>query len=117
MQARLVQFGELEIDGKSYDCDVVIEAGKIRKRKKVPSKAYKAEYGHTPLSAAEDIPWKGKQLIIGAGAYSRLPIMPEVKQLALERGVEIIARTTPETCQLLEQLEEARINAILHVTC
>ena len=47
----------------------------MRKRSKKPSKAYrKEEFGHTPLSAHEDLPWGGGRLIIGTGAYGPLPI-------------------------------------------
>lgn len=45
-------FGSIVVDGISYDYDLVIDRGKVSKRKKKPSKAFKAEYGHTPLSAA-----------------------------------------------------------------
>ena len=57
MKARFVDFGEIKIDGQSYDYDVVIDKGKVHKRKKKPSKAYREQYGHTPLSADEEIPW------------------------------------------------------------
>jgi len=36
MKARLVKFGEIEVEGKRYTHDVVIEGGKVRKRKKGP---------------------------------------------------------------------------------
>ena len=52
-----------------YEHDVVIDRGDVRKRIKKPSKPHRAIYGHTPLSADEDIPWSGSQLIIGTGAY------------------------------------------------
>jgi len=57
MKMRMQTFGEIEIDGERYDHDLVIERGGIRKRIKKPSKAYRAHYGHTPLSADEAIPW------------------------------------------------------------
>ncbi len=38
MKARLVKFGEIEVEGKRYTHDVVIDGGKVRKRKKGPSK-------------------------------------------------------------------------------
>jgi hypothetical protein len=63
MQARLVKFGEIEIEGKHYTHDVVIDAGKVRKRKKGPSKQFREKFGHTPLSAEEEIPWGGGRLI------------------------------------------------------
>jgi hypothetical protein len=43
-------FGHICIDGKDYDHDVVIDHGKVSRRKKKPSKAFREEYGHTPLS-------------------------------------------------------------------
>ena len=57
MKARLVKFGEIEVEGESYTHDVVIDGGKVRKRKKGPSKQFREKFGHTPLSAEEKIPW------------------------------------------------------------
>ena len=84
-------FGELEIDGQRFTHDVVVEGGEVRKRRKGPSKAYKARYGHTPLSADEAIPWSSARLIIGTGASGQLPVMDEVYAEAGRRGVEIVA--------------------------
>jgi hypothetical protein len=58
MKARLVEFGEIEVEGKRYTHDVVIDGGKVRKRKKGPSKEFREKFGHTPLSAGEEIPWE-----------------------------------------------------------
>jgi hypothetical protein len=117
MKARFIDFGEIEIDGQRYDYDVVIDDGKIRKRKKKPSKAYREQYGHTPLSADEEIPWGGKRLIIGTGAYGKLPIMREILDEAKQRGVEIVAVPTDEACKLISREEDKKIRALLHVTC
>ena len=59
MEARFIRFGEIEVGGVRYDYDVVIDGGKIRKRQKKSSKLHIDQFGHTPLSAAEDIPWGG----------------------------------------------------------
>ena len=40
MKARLVKFGEIEVEGKRYMHDVVIEGGKVRKRKKGASSTF-----------------------------------------------------------------------------
>lgn len=117
MHARLVQFGELEVDGRRFAKDVVIEAGQVRKRKKKSSKAYRDQFGHTPLSAGESIPWRGRRLIVGTGAYGRLPIMPEVAEEAERRGIELVAVPTNQACRLIEDCPDAEVNAILHVTC
>jgi hypothetical protein len=117
VKAELVAFGELEIEGKHYHRDVVIEGGKIRKRDKGPSKALYAGSGHTPLSAAEEIPWGGKRLIVGTGARGQLRLTPEVREEAAHRGIEIEALPTVEACRLLAGLDSKDVYAILHVTC
>lgn len=117
MNARLISFGQLEIDGRLYDHDVVIDHGEVRKRKKGPSKPYRDRYGHTPLSVDEHIPWSGPRLIIGTGAQGQLPVMPEVFAEARELGVEIIAEPTAAACKRLAKMRDAEVRAILHVTC
>jgi hypothetical protein len=47
-----------------FEHDVVIDRSEIRKRKKKPSKRFHDEFGHTPLSVEQDIPWKCEQLVI-----------------------------------------------------
>lgn len=117
MRARLIAFGEIEVEKERYDHDVVIEGGKVRKRKKGPSKQYREKTGHTPLSIKEDIPWGGSQLIVGTGAYGRLPIMPEVLVEADRRGIKLGAVPTEEACHMLRELSPKETNAILHTTC
>jgi len=117
VKARLVAFGELELDGERYDRDVVVDGGRIRPRKKGPSKALRDHYGHTPLTAAERIPWGGRILIIGTGAAGALPIAPDVRDEARRRGVKVRALPTAEACRLLRKLDPEDVHAILHVTC
>src|SRR6202162_6672915 len=75
-------FGTLRIDGSTYEQDVVIYRGEIRTRKKTPSRKFRDEFAHTPLSIEEKIPWKCHRLVIGTGAYGRLPVMKEVTREA-----------------------------------
>jgi hypothetical protein len=74
-------FGSIRIDGTTYEHDVVIDRGHIRKRNKKPSKKFRDTFGHTPLPVKEDIPWKCQRLVIGTGAGA-LPVMEEVKRIA-----------------------------------
>jgi len=110
-------FGAIVIDGSRFEHDVVVETGRVRRRKKGPSKAYRDRYGHTPLSADENIPWSAPRLVVGTGASGRLPIMPEVWEEAELRGVELIALPTAQACRLLGSVEDGEVFAILHVTC
>jgi len=108
-------FGTLRINGTTYEQDVVIDRGEVRKRKKTPSRKFRDEFGHTPLSMEEKIPWKCHRLVIGTGAYGRLPVMEEVKLEAERRHVELVIAPTSEAIRLIEK--EPAANAILHVTC
>jgi len=47
MNAELLGFGEIGIEGTRYDADVVIECGQVRPRRKKPSKPYRDRFGHT----------------------------------------------------------------------
>lgn len=117
MQVRLIRFGSIEVEGREYENDIVIEGGLVRKRKKKPSKPYRQEFGHTPLSADEELPWDGGRLIIGTGAYGALPVMPQVIEEARHRGVELTAIPTEDACRLIAGLDAHEVNAVLHVTC
>jgi hypothetical protein len=110
------EFGTIRIDNETYEHDVVIARGKIRKRKKKPSRPFREQFGHTPLSLEEKIPWKCRQLIVGTGANGRLPVMDEVRREAERRGVELIVLPTPRAIEELNR-GNAEANAILHVTC
>jgi hypothetical protein len=109
-------FGTIRIDGETYDQDVVIDRGEVRLRKKKPSKRYRDEFGHTPLSVDEKIPWKCERLVIGTGAQGALPVMPEVLDEAERRGVKVTAVRTEEAIELLASAGGST-NAVLHITC
>jgi hypothetical protein len=117
VKARLVSFGVIEVAGRAYEHDVVIDRGHVRKRDKKPSKARRGEFGHTPLTAAEEIPWSGHRLVIGTGASGQLPIADEIFREAQARGVTIQALPTSEACELLADVPDLEACAILHVTC
>ncbi|MBZ5613421.1 MAG: hypothetical protein LAO23_05380 [Acidobacteriia bacterium] len=109
-------FGSIQIDGSTYEHDVVIDHGKIGKRKKAPSKEFRGSFGHTPLSVEEDIPWNCARLVVGTGAYGSLPVMDDVKREAKRRNVELLILPTPQAIDELNKDPEDT-NAILHVTC
>jgi len=115
MQFESFSFGSIIIDGTAYNHDVVIDRGRVRKRKKKPSKKYRERFGHTPVSMNEDIPWKCHRLVIGTGTGA-LPVMEEVQAEAKQRKVELLIVPTSEAIEALKA-KPAQTNAILHVTC
>jgi hypothetical protein len=109
-------FGSIQIDGDTYEHDVIIDRGRIRKRKKRASRKFRDEFGHTPLSLEEKIPWKCRRLIVGSGKYGALPVMDEVKVEARRRDVDITILPTEAAIKELGK-NPPKTNAILHVTC
>ena len=108
-------FGSIQIDGITYEHDVVIDRGEVRKRRKGPSKQFRDAFGHMPLSLKEKIPWKCHRLVIGTGTGA-LPVMDQVKEEARQRKIKLFIVPTTRAIELLTQ-QRADTNAVLHVTC
>ena len=117
MHVDAYEFGRITIDGVVYEHDVVIDKGEIRRRKKGPSKPRRDEFGHTPLTPEEKIPWRADRLWIGTGASGLLPVTDELRREARRRGVELLVDTTPVVVQRINEGVPARTNLVLHVTC
>jgi len=116
MRIGAYRFGQVCIDGRTYEHDVIITGDEVRKRKKKQSKPFREQFGHTPLSLAEKIPWGCKRLIVGTGAHGGLPVMDDVKREAKRRGIELTILPTDEAIEELNQSTN-ETHAILHVTC
>ena len=117
MEISYMGFGRIDVDGHRYTEDVLLEEGTVRLREKESSRALKRRYGHTPLSDREPIPWDCRTLVVGTGAYGKLPITEEVYATAGERKVKLVALPTEEACRLLSQADLSETNAVLHLTC
>ncbi len=110
------EFGAIEIDGVRYEHDVVIDRGEVRKRKKKPSKKFREEFGHTPVSIEEEVPWRCRRLLIGTGMRGALPLMKDVEREAERRKIDLQVMPTSEAIKALAK-KPSHTNAILHVTC
>jgi hypothetical protein len=109
-------FGSVRVDDVTYEHDLVIDRGRIRKREKATSRKFRDQYGHTPLSAAEDIPWRCRRLVIGTGAAGALPVMQQVRDQARRRNVDLVVLPTSRAISVLTGATKDT-NAILHLTC
>jgi hypothetical protein len=94
-------FGSIRIDGGEYDHDIVVDCGEVRKRKKGLSKAFRSQFGHTPLTTNEEIPWHCRRLVIGTGIYGRLPVSPDIQREADRRKVKLLIVPTDQAIALL----------------
>jgi hypothetical protein len=116
MQFTHFEFGVIDIDGVTYEYDLVVDRGEIHRRKKKASKKFRETFGHTPLSVQENIPWKCTRLVIGTGAYGLLPVMNDVRREARDRRIELVVLPTAEAIKVLQK-HPKKTNAVLHVTC
>lgn len=117
-------FGEVAIDGTTYENDVVIfPDDKIRKRKK---QITKGQHGTSHKFTVEEMKeYVGKtdierldQVIVGTGQYGKLYLLPETKEYLHEKGVEYIEVSTPKLISKLYNTDAKGDNMmIIHVTC
>src|SRR5262252_2255631 len=115
MRFQKFSFGSIQIDGLTYEHDIVIDRGDVRKRKKKPSKKFRDEFGHTTVSVEERMPWRCRRLIIGTGTGA-LPVMDDVKSEAKRRKIALLVLPTVKAIEELKKNPD-KSNAILHVTC
>ena len=114
MKADKVSFGEIVIDGKLWTDDIVIDKGEIIFRNKSVSRMSKGNYGHTPLTIHENIPWDCGTLVIGTGFYGSLPVTDEVYSMAEELCVTLVAKKLKDA---VKHLNDPDTNFVLHLTC
>jgi len=109
-------FGSITVDGVRYNHDLILDRGKIQKRKKGPSREFRTQSGHTPLTTHEEIPWRCRRLIVGTGIHGRLPVSPDVQHEARRRNIELLMVPTDQAVALLNE-QPSHTNAVLHLTC
>lgn len=109
-------FGEIVVNGKSYQQDVILFSDK----EKVFSPWWRKE-GH--LLSREDIDGVLKEkpdvLIIGCGAAGIMRVPKEVKDLIENQGIKLLVLNTKEACNKFNELASSNKKVItaLHLTC
>jgi len=71
MKARLVKFGEIEVEGKRYTHDVVIDGGKVHKRKKGPSKQFRESSATRRCRSGKKSPGEASRSLSGPALMAR----------------------------------------------
>ncbi len=107
------EFGSISIDGRVYTSDVIISPDGV-------DDSWWRKSGHqlcladiaAVMESAPDV------LIVGTGAYGALHVLPEVVQVASQRGVKLIVEITDEAWRTYNALAPSRrVVAALHLTC
>ncbi len=107
-----VRFGEITIDGKTYYSDVrVFWDGKVEMRDK--SHVFGVEE-FTPL-LEKNI----EALVIGTGIHGVMKILPEVEEIAENKGVKVFCDVSERAADIFNGLvrDGKRAVAVIHTTC
>ena len=104
------EFGNIIINGKKYDHDVVIRlTGDVMKRKKKLSKKL---YGTSHLVSKDEAKFvfeKGAEvLIVGSGREGNVRLSPEAGAYLAKKACEIASRPTPKARRLFNETRRRR---------
>jgi len=108
------QFGEIVIDGTSYDSDCIILGGSV-------DSAWWRKQGH--LLSPEDIETvlkaKPSVLVVGCGASGIMKIADQTREILEQHGIKLEAFDTTKAVRKFNELSQAGINvaAVMHLTC
>lgn len=111
-------FGDITIDGKTYDHDVIVRLdGEVKKRKKKLSKKL---YGTSHVVSADEAEFvfqKGcKLLVLGSGQQGNMHLSREAEAWLGKKGCQIVIQPTPEAIRVFNEAHGKKIG-MFHVTC
>ena len=111
-------FGEITIDGNTYDHDVVIRlSGEIAKRKKKLSKKLYGTSHTLSKDEAKFIFEKGcEQIIIGSGQLGNVHLSQEAEAYFKKHGCKVRLEPTAQAIDVFNQSHRKKIG-LFHVTC
>ncbi len=118
MKIEGTEFGNITIDGKTYDFDVVIRlSGEIVKRKKKLSKRC---YGTSHVVSKDEAKFVYedgcKELILGTGQDDNVRLSEEAAEYFDKKGCKVNAQPTPEAIDVFNKSRKRKIG-LFHVTC
>ena len=118
MEIEGTTFGNITIDGRTYEHDVVIRlSGEIVKRKKKLSKKY---YGTSHVLSKDEAKFvfeKGcEQLIVGSGQMGNVQLSSEAAAYFAKKGCKVVLRPTPDAVRMFNTSHAKKIG-LFHVTC
>jgi hypothetical protein len=118
MQIDSTAFGEITIDGKTYEHDVIIRlSGEVAKRKKKLSKQL---YGTSHVVSEDEAKFvfeKGcTQLMLGSGQEGNVRLSPEAEAYFAKKNCQVVIQPTPQAIRAFNKAHGKKIG-LFHVTC
>ncbi len=112
------RFGEITIDGATYDHDVIIRlSGTVEKRRKRLSKeAYGTSHIISKAEANFVFEDGCELIVVGAGQYGNVRLSPEASAFFEKKKCRVVVEPTPQALLTFNQ-SKGRKAALMHVTC
>ncbi len=112
-------FGEVTIEGKTYDHDIVIFPNKIIRRKKwITKEKHGTSHMFTKNEMEKYLDQTDrsiKKVIVGTGQYGKLGLLPETKSYLQEKDIDFDEKKTEDLVG--KNIDQDSTLLILHVTC
>ena len=112
------RFGEIAIDGATYDHDVIIRlSGKVERRRKRLSKQ---EYGTSHVISKAEAKFVFEEgcdlIVVGAGQYGNVRLSPEASAFFEKKKCRVVVEPTPQALLTFNH-SKGKKAALMHVTC
>ena len=113
MKIQSYSFGNIRIDGKDYNSDLIIYKNSINER------WWRKAGHHLCLDDLLDvIKVNPKTIIIGTGAYGLMRVPSELIKYLNAKNIQVIVKKTKEACTEYNKLAQNEdVIAAFHLTC
>jgi polyphosphate kinase 2 (PPK2 family) len=108
------EFGQIVVDGQSYESDVIILPDGVV----VGDWQRKEEHVLHPKDVKSVVKAAPEVVVIGQGSVKNMRVLPETEKQLKASGMEVLAFKTAKACETYKELRNQRkVAAVLHVTC
>ena len=114
MRIQRYRFGEIIIDNKKYNSDLIIYPDRVKSN-------WWRKTGHELCLSdiKEVIEFNPEIIVIGTGANGIMRVLDETEKVIKEKKIELIILKTDQACNIFNELmmKNKKIVACLHLTC
>jgi len=108
------EFGQIVVDGQTYESDVIILPDGVV----VGDWQHKEEHVLHPKDVKSILEAAPEVVVIGQGSVKNMRVLPETEERLKATGIEVLAFKTAKACETYKELRNQRkVAAVLHVTC
>lgn len=107
------KFGNIIVDGKRYNSDIIIFPDKI-----IDNWIRKKGHKLNPEDISTTIRYNPDLLIIGKGFYGFMKIPSETKEVLKSNNIDFLSLKTKKACRKFNEIsKEIDVVAAIHITC